>query len=157
MTWIKRWDMETKSSHLCCAPAFGTWPIHLEVVFTPIELHVSVLTQIQTHQHCTRPSHTRNRPLWYNRPPYSSFGPPNFPASTTLSARLNLACICLPSTNTNFSLLFPPQDALGKPTRKRLAMSDEDLEQIRRARLQQLQQQGGGRGQGEGSEQDSRK
>ncbi|USP82801.1 DsDNA-binding protein PDCD5 [Curvularia clavata] len=36
-------------------------------------------------------------------------------------------------------------------------MSDEDLEQIRRARLQQLQQQGGGRGQGEGSEQDSRK
>jgi programmed cell death protein 5 len=41
-------------------------------------------------------------------------------------------------------------------------MSDEDLEQIRRARLQQLQQQGqgggGGGGQGgEGSEQDSRK
>merc|ERR1711916_271251 len=38
-------------------------------------------------------------------------------------------------------------------------MSDEDLEQIRRARLQQLQQQGGGGGGqgGEGSEQDSRK
>ncbi|KAE8824945.1 hypothetical protein PTNB73_07168 [Pyrenophora teres f. teres] len=39
-------------------------------------------------------------------------------------------------------------------------MSDEDLEQIRRARLQQLQQQGGGGGRGQGgesSEQDSRK
>lgn len=38
-------------------------------------------------------------------------------------------------------------------------MSDEDLEQIRRARLQQLQQQGGGGGQGsgEGSEQESRR
>ena len=35
-------------------------------------------------------------------------------------------------------------------------MSDEDLEQIRRARLQQLQQQQGGAG-GSGSEQDSRK
>ncbi|KAF1831776.1 DNA-binding TFAR19-related protein [Decorospora gaudefroyi] len=39
-------------------------------------------------------------------------------------------------------------------------MSDEDLEQIRRARLQQLQQQGGGSqgqgGGGEGSEQESR-
>ncbi|KAH7078607.1 PDCD5-related protein [Paraphoma chrysanthemicola] len=36
-------------------------------------------------------------------------------------------------------------------------MSDEDLENIRRARLQQLQQQGGGGQGGEGSEQDSRK
>ncbi|EOA85663.1 hypothetical protein ACJQWK_10736 [Exserohilum turcicum] len=37
-------------------------------------------------------------------------------------------------------------------------MSDEDLEQIRRARLQQLQQQSGGRGSGgQGSEQESRK
>ncbi|KAH7563063.1 double-stranded DNA-binding domain-containing protein [Bipolaris maydis] len=35
-------------------------------------------------------------------------------------------------------------------------MSDEDLEQIRRARLQQLQQQQGG-ARGSGSEQDSRK
>ncbi|KAH8719405.1 PDCD5-related protein [Phaeosphaeriaceae sp. PMI808] len=37
-------------------------------------------------------------------------------------------------------------------------MSDEDLENIRRARLLQLQQQGGGgQGQGESSDQDSRK
>ncbi|KAJ4343833.1 hypothetical protein N0V87_000116 [Didymella glomerata] len=39
-------------------------------------------------------------------------------------------------------------------------MSDADLEQIRQARLQQLQQQGGGRGSpagGEGSEQDQRR
>ncbi|KAF2820046.1 DNA-binding TFAR19-related protein [Ophiobolus disseminans] len=36
-------------------------------------------------------------------------------------------------------------------------MSDEDLENIRRARLQQLQEQGGGGQGGEGSEQESRK
>ena len=38
-------------------------------------------------------------------------------------------------------------------------MSDADLEQIRQARLQQLQQQAGGRGSpsGDGSEQDQRR
>lgn len=36
-------------------------------------------------------------------------------------------------------------------------MSDEDLENIRRARMQQLQQEQGGRGQGGGSEQESQK
>jgi len=54
-----------------------------------------------------------------------------------------------------------PPTKLSDPPRKNLsiAMSDEDLEQIRRARLQQLQQQGGGGGQGsgEGSEQESRR
>ncbi|KAF2877090.1 PDCD5-related protein [Massariosphaeria phaeospora] len=35
-------------------------------------------------------------------------------------------------------------------------MADADLEEIRRARLQQLRQQGGGSGGGEGSEQDAK-
>ncbi|OAL57121.1 hypothetical protein IQ07DRAFT_627029 [Pyrenochaeta sp. DS3sAY3a] len=59
----------------------------------------------------------------------------------------------------------PPTQLKPNPRRQskpahhiQVAMSDEDLEQIRRARLQQLQQQGGGGGSGgDGSEQESQK
>lgn len=70
---------------------------------------------VQQRMRCHQKGKDDFHPLWYKRHPYSSFGPPNFPASITLSAHHNLACIfCLLSHLPKPVFFFSTTDSINR-------------------------------------------